>query len=100
MLHLLQCCSSSDSRGDRYLGHNSRHTQVPVPATSFGLDSFKGLLGDLSKNSLLVHTTFGKKRKKIWKQAKNTLKFAMSKVENGRNKLQNDNDKERIINNV
>ena len=22
-----------DSRGDRYLGHNSRHTQVPVPAT-------------------------------------------------------------------
>ena len=97
MLHLLQCCSSSDSRGDRYLGHNSRHTQVPVPAT---MDSFKGLLGDLSKNSLLVHTTFGKKRKKIWKQAKNTLKFAMSKVENGRNKLQNDNDKERIINNV
>ena len=22
-----------DSRGDRYLSHNSRHTQVPVPAT-------------------------------------------------------------------
>lgn len=39
-------------------------------------------------------------RKKIWKQAKNTLIFAMSKVENGRNKLQNDNDKERIIYNV
>ena len=23
-----------DSRGDRYLSHNSRHTQVPVPATT------------------------------------------------------------------
>ena len=26
--------SSLNSRGDRYLGHSSRHTQVPVPATS------------------------------------------------------------------
>ena len=25
------------SRGDRYLGHSSRHTQVPVPATSTSL---------------------------------------------------------------
>ena len=27
------------SRGDRYLGHSSRHTQVPVPATRFCNDS-------------------------------------------------------------
>ena len=26
------------SRGDRYLSHRSRHTQVPVPATTKGLD--------------------------------------------------------------
>ena len=26
------------SRGDRYLSHSSRHTQVPVPATNFCLN--------------------------------------------------------------
>ena len=30
-------------RGDRYLSHSSRHTQVPVPATTFRfLDRRKG----------------------------------------------------------
>ena len=26
--------SGASSRGDRYLSHSSRHTQVPVPATT------------------------------------------------------------------
>ena len=29
--HLTVCPRPDNSRGDRYLSHNSRHTQVPVP---------------------------------------------------------------------
>ena len=46
----MSSCSSDDDfdflgesgRGDRYLGHSSRHTQVPVPVTmAISMEDFK-----------------------------------------------------------
>ena len=34
MLAAFYLASCSHSRGDRHLGYSSRHTQVPVPATT------------------------------------------------------------------
>ena len=51
------------SRGDRYLGHSSRHTQVPVPATILRPRLFLntqptylvGILVDYSDHLLVAH---------------------------------------------
>ena len=49
---------NNGSRGDRYLGHSSRHTQVPVPATS--ILTIMYFLFKMSMRKLM------KRRKGVW----------------------------------
>ena len=40
-----------DSRGDRYLSHSSRHTQVPVPATIHTIQKKYVLLREFARQN-------------------------------------------------
>jgi hypothetical protein len=52
------------------------------------MDKKPTCFADLSKKRSFVHTIESERKKKVWKQPKNALIFASSKVENGLNKLQ------------